>query len=96
MNETLAKRASAASAAMWWTVLIGAIWVTAAWLIWLTVLHNQRRWLLVLWGGEEFVNWHDAYAIMIKAIAFMKMVLFGMVLAAFFLGVWARRLRKAD
>ena len=96
MNETLSKRVGAASAAMWWSVLIGAIWVTAAWLIWLTVLHHQPRWLLVLWGGEEFVNWQDAYAIMIKAVVFIKMTLFGMVLTAFFLGVWARRLRRAE
>ena len=95
MNETLSKRVGAASVAMWWTALISWLWLMASWLIWLTLLNAQPRWVMILWGGEEYISWDRAYSLVMSAMMVMKMLLFGLILTAFFLGVWARRLRKA-
>ena len=77
-----------AAVAGWWTVLIGAIWVTVAWLIWRSVLKSKPAWLMKLWGFE--MDWKEVQRIMFYSLAVMKMILFVCILICIWLTLWAR------
>ena len=56
MSEELAEVIQTAAVAGWWTVLIGAIWMTAAWLIWMQILKSKPAWLLSLCVDGEIYH----------------------------------------
>jgi len=94
MNNTFAQRAREAAIAGWWTVLIGGIWLTAAWLIFLGVSSVQPQWLLTLWGGH--MDWDEVHSIWITFIAVAKLILLAGVLVTVWLTIWSRRLKRLD
>ena len=87
MTEEFEEVVEAAAAAGWWTVLIGAIWVTVAWLIWRSVIKSKPAWLMKLWGFE--LEWKEVQRIMFYSMAIMKMVLFICILICIWLSLWA-------
>ncbi len=95
MSDLFVERVRCASRSAWWTVLIGAIWLTASWLIWLVILAAEPQWLLMLWGGHD-LNWNQIHWIWLIFIAVAKLMLFACVLAAIYLTLWARRLERAS
>ena len=95
MNEPLPQRVRAAASAGWWTILIGGIWITVGWLIWLAILRNRDAcgWMLELWGGEP-LGWSDVQSLVLRVIALMKVILLAMLLIVIWLTFWARGLRR--
>jgi len=93
MNDTFAQRVRAAAVAGWWTMLVGGLWLTASWLMFLGILSVEPAWLLTLWGGH--MNWDDVHALMFTFIAVAKLILLTGVFATIWLTIWARRLNRA-
>ena len=89
-----AARVRCAASAAWWTVLIGAAWITVAWAAWLYIpcLQCMTSCVETLLGGVKVA---DVQAVVWVMVGVMKIILFTCVLAAIFLTVWARKLRKA-
>ncbi len=93
MDEQLARRVRAAAGAGWWTLLIGAIWLTAGWLALLAIMHYQPEWVQKLWGGDT-IDWQDYHLIALKYMATFKLVLWTVALVSIWLSLWARRLKR--
>jgi hypothetical protein len=53
MSDELAKRVRAAAGAAWYTVLIGVLWLTVAYFLWLAILTRRPEWVRTLWGGGD-------------------------------------------
>jgi len=92
MNDTLAQRVRSAAIAGWWTLLIGAIWLTVGWAAILILLGAEPAWLLRLWGGHT--NWQQVNDLILWMYAAFKLILFVAVLVTIWLSFWARRLRR--
>ena len=92
MND-LQKIVRSASIAAWLTALVGGIWLTVGWLIWLGILNAQPDWLLRLWGGGE-LTWATVHSLVLWFIAVAKMILYVFVLSALCLTFWQRGLKK--
>ena len=88
MSENFVEIVHAAAVAGWWTVLIGAIWLTAAWLIWMVILKKKPAWLISLWGGN--LSWEQVQSVMITFMAVAKMLLFVIILINIWLSLWVR------
>ena len=88
MSEELRQIIRLAAVAGWWTVLIGAIWLTVAWLIWMQILKAKPAWLISLWGGN--LSWEQVQSVMITFMAVGKMILFVCVLGSIWLTLWSR------
>ena len=93
MDDNLAKRVGAAAAAGWWTILIGAAWITGAWLVWMALLYFRPDWMLSLWGGGG-LRWDTIQMITLWVFGAMKVVLLLAVLTVIWLTLWAGRLRR--
>jgi len=95
MDNSFTKRVCCAAAAGWWTVLVGAIWLTASWLIWLCILHIRPAWLLTLWGGGELgLGWEQVQSITLTFMAVAKLILMTVLLVTLWLTLWSRRLKR--
>jgi hypothetical protein len=88
MNEELRQFIHSAAVAGWWTVLLGAIWLTISWLIWRKILKAKPKWLQDLWGVD--MDWNQIQSIMITFMAVAKLILLVCVLASTWLTLWAR------
>ncbi len=95
MNDAFTQRVRTAATAAWWAILIGAIWMTAAWLISLALLRVQPDWLLKLWGGGE-LTWEWVHTIMLKFFAAVKVILISGVFLTIWVSLWAARLKRAQ
>jgi hypothetical protein len=92
-NRQMADRVGAAGRAAWVTLLIGAIWMTVAYLLWLAVMHAQPAWLIALWGGGE-LTWSDVQEITLWFFGGVKLMLFAVLFGGIWLSLWGRRLRR--
>ena len=92
MNDAFTLRVRSATSAAWWTVLIGAIWLTLSWLAGLCLLANRPAWVLSLWGGGG-MTWDQAHATMLTFWAVFKLILIAFALLAIWLTLWGRRLK---
>ena len=93
-SELLAKRVRAAAVAGWWTILIIGVAMTAQWFFFLSLLHYKPAWLLTLWGGGE-LDWPAVHTIVLYFFAVFKLMLLAAVVAALWLTLWSRRLKRA-
>ena len=87
MDPEFAQIVKAAAVAGWWTVLIAAIWITFAWLVWRSVLKSKPAWLMKLWGFD--LAWDEVQRIMFYFMAIMKMILFILILICIWLSLLA-------
>jgi len=89
-----ARRVRCAAGAAWWVVLIWAAWMTAGWFIWLGVQASQTltAYAEAVWGGVRLAEVRMTVWVFYGA---MKMLLFACFLAAIFLSIWHRKLRRA-
>jgi hypothetical protein len=92
VNDIFEKRVRAVAVAGWWVVLITVGFIALQWIIYLTVMHTRPAWFLAMCGPD--VDWAFVHTVWFWAIAFLKFVLWLMVLAALWLTLWARQLRK--
>ncbi len=90
-NDLFQRRVARAAGAMWWTVLIAVIWVVLAWLSTLWIFNARAEWVARLWYG---IDWDTFRSIVISVIMTIRIILFVMILAAIWLSLWARGLRK--
>ena len=88
MSEEFAAVIRSAAVAGWWTVLIGVIWLTVAWLIWMQILRTKPAWLIRLWGGN--LSWEQVQSVMITFMAVAKLILFVCVLGSIWLTLWTK------
>ena len=87
MDPEFAQIVKAAAVAGWWTVLIAAIWITFAWLVWRSVIKSKPAWLMKLWGFD--LGWDEVQRIMFYFMAIMKMILFILILICIWLSLLA-------
>ena len=88
MTEEFEEVVRSAAVAGWWTVLIGAVWVTVAWLVWRAVIKSKPAWLMKLWGFD--MSWDEVQKVMFYAMAVMKMILFVGILICIWLSLWVQ------
>jgi len=94
MEDGLVKRLQSATRAAWWTVLIGAAWMLIAWGVWMVILQSRPDWLLTLWGGG-ILDWKRVHLLMLLFMGVFKIILFLGVMAAIWLTLWTRQLKRA-
>jgi len=92
MTRTFTQRVQTAAYAAWCTVIIGVVWLTAAWCAFLIMGHYQPKWLITLWGGK--VTWDQVHWIMLLFTAVAKMIFLVIIMAAIWLTIWGRKLSK--
>ncbi len=95
MNDPFEKRVRAAAVAGWWTVLAGYALLLLVWLVYLLILSAQPAWLLALWGGGD-VSWSFVQTVALWFLGAFKLFLWFLFLAALWLTLWARQMRKTD
>ena len=92
--DAFGKRVRSAAVAGWWTVLIGAIWMTAGWFWMRWLLQAKPGWVLTVWGN--IITWEDAQDFTVWFFMTFKIILFVMVLSTIWLTIWAKKLKKVD
>lgn len=93
MDTELAKKVRAAAGATWCVLIIGVVWMTVAYLVWMAFMHTRPGWMLTLCGGEGF-NWGDYQLMAFAFFGLVKLGLFALVGAAIWLTLFARRLQR--
>jgi len=93
MNEDFARCVRSAAIAGWWTILIGALFLTLQWLASQLLLSAKPAWLLALWGPD--VTWETVRTVWLWAMAIFKMCLWVMTLLVIWLSLWSRRLKSS-
>jgi uncharacterized membrane protein (Fun14 family) len=92
MNDVFQMRVRAAAVAGWWTLLIGVVFLSLQWLVYLAVMSHRPAWLLCLWGPET--SWPLIQSVWFWATAILKLCLWLAALLVLWLTLWARQLRK--
>jgi len=93
MDDRCMERLRAAVVAAWRTILIGVIWVTLAWFVYLGITSSRPEWVLRLWGGQD-VTWTTVQNVSLWFFGIWKLVLFVFALVAIWLTLWYRKLRR--
>jgi len=92
VNDAFEKKVRAAAAAAWWVVLIGYALLLVTWVIYVIMVHSQPSWLPAMWGPD--VNWAFMQTVSLWLMGVFKLLLWFMFLAALWLTLWAKYLRK--
>jgi len=92
-NDTLAERVRAGAIAGWVAVIVGAVWLTVGWLIYLIFLRTEPGWVLTLWGGRD-LTWENVQWVMIIFLGVGKLILFTAVLLSIWATVFAAKLKR--
>jgi hypothetical protein len=96
MNDSLEKKVRAAGVACWWVVLIGYVLLVVTWLAYLLIVSARPDWLLAMWGQGDAVSWAYMQTVSLWFMGVFKLLLWFLFLAALWLTLWARQLRKLD
>ena len=94
MNDSFEKKVRAAAVAAWWVVLIGYALLTLTWGVYLILVTARPEWMLAMWGQN--VTWDFMQTVSIWFLGVFKLLLWFLFLAALWLTLWARQLRKSD
>jgi hypothetical protein len=92
MNDAFEKRVRTAGVALWWVVSIAVAFLVLQWIVYLAVMEARPAWVLSMWGPT--VDWAFLQTVWFWAIAFLKLLVWLMVLIALWLTFWARQLRR--
>lgn len=93
MDDSFHGKVHAAAVAAWWTLVIAAAFLTLQWCAHLAIMAARPAWVVSLWGPGE--TWESIRTIWFQALIFLKVTLWPLVLAAVWLTLWARQLRRA-
>jgi hypothetical protein len=93
MNDDFAKKVRSAAIAGWWTLLIGAIFVTIQWVAYLHIMRRKPDWVLAVWGSGD-VTWSTVQVMWLWFVGVFKIILWSMALVVIWLSLWAHGLRK--
>jgi hypothetical protein len=94
MNDSFEKKVRAAAVAAWWVVVIGYALLTVVWLVYLALVTTRPAWLLAVWGQD--VAWDFMQTVSLWFMGVFKLFLWFLFLAALWLTLWARQLRRMD
>jgi hypothetical protein len=92
MNESFQNKLQASVKAGWWTLLIGAVFLTIQWIIYLVLMSSQPSWLPALWG--KGVAWDTIQNLWLWGTAIFKLCLWILALVVIWLTLWSRQLKK--
>ena len=92
MNDVFEKRVRAAAVTGWWVVLIFWGFLFLQWFGYLVIMHARPEWMLS-WCGPD-ITWPFVENAWFWAVVVLKLCMWLMVLAALWLTLWARQLRK--
>ena len=92
MDDTFHIRVHAAAVAAWWTLLIASVFFAFQWITYLGAMATQPVWAVSFWGPGA--TWESIRTVWFQALAFLKLMLWLLVLAALWLTLWAKQLRK--
>jgi hypothetical protein len=92
MNESFQNKLQASVRAGWWTLLIGALFLTFQWIVYLVLMSSRPSWFPPLWGNG--VSWDAIQNLWLWGAAIFKLCLWLMALVVIWLMLWARQLRK--
>jgi hypothetical protein len=92
MDDSFQVRVHDAAVAAWWTLLIAFVFFAFQWVTYLGVMATQPAWVASLWGPGA--TWESIRTVWFQALVFLKVTLWLLVLAALWLTLWAKRLRK--
>lgn len=90
MEKGFRDKVYAAAGATWWTLAIGAAFLTAQWVAYVVILSARPAWALWVWGPDA--TWDAVRAVWLDALVVAKLTLWPVVLVAVWLTLWARRL----
>lgn len=93
MDDTFYTRVHSAAVAAWWTLLIAAAFFMIQWLVYLRVTATQPAWAMSFWGPGA--TWESIGAVWFQALVLLKLSLWLLVLAALWLTLWAKQLRRS-
>lgn len=92
MDNTFQIRVHSAAVAGWWTFLIAFAFLMVQWAIYLGMMAAQPSWAVAFWGRGA--TWETIRPIWLQALVLVKLTLWPLGLAAIWLTLWARQLRK--
>jgi len=92
MNETFQKKLQASVRAGWWTLLIGAVFLTFQWIVYLVLMSSRPPWLPALWGNG--VAWDTIQNLWLWGTVSFKLCLWISALVVIWLTLWSRQLKK--
>ena len=95
MNDSFEKKVRAAAVAGWWVILIGYALLLFTWIVYLGIISARPAWLLTMWGQGD-VSWAFVQTVSLWFLGLFKFFIWLMILAALWLTLWARQLRKLD
>ena len=91
MNDTFENGVRAAAVAGWWTLLMGAGFLTLLWITYL-IMSARPTWLLFLWGPDA--SWLAIQNVWFWGMAIFKFCLWLLTLMDLWLTLSARQLGK--
>ncbi len=92
MNDTFQTRVHAAAVAVWWTFVIAYAFLLFQWILYLGIMAWQPVWVVSFWGPGA--TWESIRTTWFQTLVFVKLTLWPLVLAALWLTLWAKQLRK--
>jgi uncharacterized membrane protein YhaH (DUF805 family) len=92
MDNTFQIRVHDAAVAAWWTLLIAFVFFAFQWITYLVVMATQPVWVVSL--CVPGATWESFRTVWFQALVFLKVTLWLLVLAALWLTLWAKQLRK--
>jgi len=92
MDDTFQVRVRAAAVAAWWTFLIASVFSALQWFLYLGVMGTRPAWALPFAGPGA--TWESVRTNWFLGLAFLKGTLWLLVLAALWLTLWAKQLRR--
>jgi hypothetical protein len=92
MDDDFERKVRAAAVAGWWVVLAAAGLLLVSWVAYLVVIPARPEWLLSLWGAE--LSWQYVQNVWFWALVIFKVSVWLMAMAALWLMLWARQLRR--
>jgi hypothetical protein len=92
MADSFQIRVHAAAAAAWWTFLIAAAFFVLQWLLFLGIMAAEPPWAVAFWGPGA--TWESIRTVWFQALVVLKLSLWPLGLAALWLTLWSKQLRK--
>jgi hypothetical protein len=92
MQDIFEKRVRAAAIAGWWVVLVAVGFLLLQWVVYLIVMQTKPAWMLAMWGPN--INWNFVQSVWFWGVAILKFCVWLLAMAALWLTLWARELRK--
>lgn len=92
MADAFEARVRAAAVAAWWTLLLALAFLMIQWAAYLQITSARPGWAASFWGPGQ--TWESIRDTWFQALVLIKVMLWPLVLAAVWLSLWVRQMRK--